>query len=456
MHAKTNTHRSRRRLRRTALGVVVAIACSACGPGTSNGAARSSATPLPKSSTSADAQEVSDLNGDGHRDVAFSSTAGTSDDGENYLAVVYGSKNGPNPKDRALFSAKKLGLTAQSLYQPYVSQPATGDLDGDGHPDVVAGSTAAVVWGGEKGPRPDSPTGKIQLPGKSKEYTQQPLAGDFDGDGHTDLATYRDIPKDGDTKAQLVVLHGPFTRDGKPTRTTYRSNPVGNDKINEIGWLTTGNADGGRATDLVVHRLDEEDTTSVLLAGGAKTDTGLSDKARHLPEGNQVVFGDFDGDGRQDTAVGNSGIPNDEDPDPKRNKGWVKVYYGKDPKTAHRITGGKVNQGFGVRLAPGDVDGDGKDDLAVQLSDSTGSHAKIQVLHGSADGLGSKPWRSTSRAAKGDPFTGEVLEAHDYTGDRKDEIAVVDSLYQDPKSHWWFTRGTDSDKAAFTTRGFTP
>jgi hypothetical protein len=100
------------------------------------------------------------------------------------------------------------------------------------------------------------------------------------------------------------------------------------------------------------------------------------------------------------------------------------------------------------------MDGDGKDDLAVQLSNFYGSGAKLQVLHGGAKGLDSKPWRSTSRKVPGDAWAGEIFDARDYDHDKRDEIAVVDSLYIDPKSHWWFTEGTAKNDAAFTTAGF--
>jgi len=468
MSTSPPAHRRSRRPFYVALGVAAAAGLTfttvgLAGQGGDNSANAASSSAVPQSKAHAP-QYADDLNGDGHFDEVFTSKTGTdTQDGDPYLGIVYGSKSGPDPDKRVLFSQKDLGIPdGAGPGLPSDSRPTSGDLDGDGHPDLIVGPDATVVWGGAKGPQKNSPISKIQLPhdhhGDNPAYQNQPLTGDFDGDGHIDLADVR-TSKDG-MHVKIAVLHGPFTRDGKPARSSERSNPLANDSIDEIGHLSTGDANGDKATDLVVHEVsDDEDSSSVLLTGGAKTDTGLSDEARKLPEGNEVTFGDFDGDKRQDMVVGNSGIPNDEDPDPKHVPGWIDVFYGKDPGTAHRIKGSKKGDGFGIGLTPADVDGDGHDDLAVELgTDFSAYHAAVQVLHGSAKGLGSKPWHSTKRAAPvpKDNFDAQLYHAADVNGDGKDEIGLVDCMYIDPKVGFWYTHGTKNDVAKFSTAKFKP
>ncbi|MEK8173723.1 hypothetical protein NKH77_46770 [Streptomyces sp. M19] len=91
----------------------------------------------------------------------------------------------------------------------------------------------------------------------------------------------------------------------------------------------------------------------------------------------------------------------------------------------------------------------------MQLSPTFyGYHTSFQTLHGGASSLGTEPWRSTRR--DGSEFGPELLRAQNCDGDGTAETVLVDSLYLDPKSHWWFTDGTDKDVASFTTTDFTP
>ncbi|MEK8173722.1 VCBS repeat-containing protein [Streptomyces sp. M19] len=226
--------------------------------------------------------EGPDLNGDGYSDVVFTTTYRAADEDRFLLAVVYGGKDGPDPDNRVLYTAKDLGMDKEPQPTELDDETTVADLDGDGHLDIVVGGSAAVVWGGPDGPRPDSEIGGIKLPHASAyAYEQQPLAGDFDGDGHADLITHRTDSADGEVHSPLVVLHGPFERDGSAAATAERPNPRADGTVDQIGWLTTGDSDGDKATDVVVHDVsDDEDSSSTLLTGGADTDTGLSDSDR--------------------------------------------------------------------------------------------------------------------------------------------------------------------------------
>ncbi len=161
--------------------------------------------------------------------------------------------------------------------------------------------------------------------------------------------------------------------------------------------LLLGDADGDRAADLAVY--DSPYDPPLLLTGGADTPSGLSDKPQRLPAGESVAFGDFDGDGRRDIAVGQSFVdPYDEEETPYR-RGQVRIAYGKEPGTWVTVEGGAPQEGFGTRLGAGDFDGDGCDDLAVQLTrKKEAADARFAVLHGGSDhGLASEPWRTVRR-----------------------------------------------------------
>jgi len=418
---------------------------------------------------------AADLDGDGHPDEVFTSNRGPVHTSRRpYLAVAYGTGKGPDGEDRAVFPGKRLGLRPQDTTDD--PRPATADLDGDGHPEVVAGPGARVVWGGPHGPRRGSPVGRVRLPRDFGSYQQAPVAGDFDGDGHMDLATFTVHGRNLERPGAIVVLHGPFRRTGSrggardavPARTTERKPPeVGHAPV-VLGSLSAGDAEGDQATDLVAREEgdnsppDEEAKATFLFPGGAKsggqTGGGLG-RPRRLPASNDVAFGDFDGDGRRDIAVGNSGTVQPDEEMHHDVQGSITVYYGRHPHTAHRIEGGPRSGGFGRRLRAADVDGDGRDDLAVDITGIWGGGKGVQVLHGAAEGLGSTPWHHTFRSSRaaGDPDNAEngmLYDARDYDGDGKDELAVTDNRWQGPKIAWWFTDGTAHDDSAFTTTRF--
>ena len=407
-----------------------------------------------------------DFDGDGHPDAALDVPAGNGDVYETgRIALVRGSADGLRPEQRKVFTPKDFRLPEHDGMSGGPSGPTVADLDGDGHPDLVAGASAHVQWGGPDGPDPDNPPARIRLPhvgegqspikGKGNGfYTDPPVAGDFDGDGHTDLATYFT----GQEKRRLVVLHGPFTRTGEPARTSERADPDprGVGTVVDLR-LIAAEVTGDRAADLLVHEPGEPGTP-LLLTGGADTRTGLGKEAERLPKGENIAVGDFDGDHRTDIAFGDSGIP-DEEGEPADRKGTVTIRYGKAPEAPVVIEGGTRKGGFGIGLIAGDFNGDGCDDLAVQrANDRVGNSGSVDILRGgSSPGLGSDPWRHLHRsrhASEPDPvgrqdWSGGPVGAADFDGDKRDELVVSTGYQPDHGRDWWIVDGSGKNMTSF-------
>ncbi|MGA5223986.1 FG-GAP and VCBS repeat-containing protein [Streptomyces koyangensis] len=383
-----------------------------------------------------------DLDGDGFGELVYEESA---DPDGFQVVVVPGSARGPVVGRTTVLNREELGVpdSVQSIDDTW--RPTVADLDGDGHLDLVVSGDARVVWGGPDGPRADSPRGRVPLPGAP--YHTVPVAGDVDGDGHLDLVAYRFSAKN----PALVVLKGPFQRSGAPADTAEIPTPV-----NEAAFpaLLLGDANGDRAADLAVY--DSPYDPPLLLTGGADTPSGLSAEPERLPAGESVAFGDFDGDGRRDIAVGQSFVdPYDDEETPYR-RGRLHLAYGKEPGTWVTMEGGAPQEGFGTWLAAGDFDGDGCDDLAVQLTrKKEAADARFAVLHGGSEhGLASEPWRTFRRTVAEPsgpvdegPVDGSLFAAADWDGDGQAELALFGG------GHWWFTDGTDRDKASFVEPG---
>ncbi|MGP4043273.1 FG-GAP repeat domain-containing protein [Streptomyces sp. 2A115] len=413
-------------------------------------------------------KDPDDINGDGYRDLMVPVPVGER------VAVVHGSAKGLDPSIRTVYSRRDLGLPdppEEVAPGNPVAPDTVADLDGDGFPDFVtsvmgeivedrnisAARTAPyVTWGGPDGPTEGAEATPVRLPqSASKLGLESVVRGDFDGDGHHDLAA---SAKNG---SSLVVLYGPFTRSGAPARTDTGL-PASD------GSLVADDIDPSgkpRATSLLFHADgDGEQSGNTLYP--ARPGTGLSANAKQLRPGNARAFGDFDGDGVRDVAIGDSGGRNDEpgyETEGPEVGGSLAVYPGSGgAPVTYRLP--KAPEGATTDYGPGgyvaaDPDGDGRDGILVATYEGAtliDGDKRIPVLReGPAKANGKKTpakWRHARPAG-----------AADFNNDGKDELilhwatGVLFGLYGQNPTHWWITDGTTSrDQATFTTTGFAP
>jgi hypothetical protein len=169
--------------------------------------------------------------------------------------------------------------------------------------------------------------------------------------------------------------------------------------------------------------------------------------------GSSLAAGDFNGDGRDDLAIGAPFVFSTETGE--THPAVVYVVYGtalglegdEDPKADFQVLLQGVDNidgipddgdGFGSSLTSGDFNGDGKDDLAIGVpNESVGTiegAGGVEVIYGSSSGLSATSpradqfWTQNSAdiergAEVGDSF-GRSVTSGDFNNDGKDDLAI--------------------------------
>jgi hypothetical protein len=268
--------------------------------------------------------------------------------------------------------------------------PPSADFNGDGVSDLAAGAptdsvrgqdaagAVNVLYGTSAGlsPRDDqqftqASAGVLDVPERNDRFGATLATGDFDGDGYADLAV--GVPGEGRAGREhagvVQILHG--SRNGLVAR-------------GELGFWQ------GRSG----------------VKGTLEAENGF---------GSALVAGDFDGDRRDDLAIG---TPLDS-VGGRHAAGAVNVFYGSrsgltargdqlwtlDTAQIKGLAGASFR--FGWTLAAGELSGNGRDDLAIGIPGARISGQReagaVTVLYGRSGGLSSVDdlWSQDARGIKG-------------------------------------------------------
>jgi hypothetical protein len=188
-------------------------------------------------------------------------------------------------------------------------RPLAGDFNGDGRHDVAllrqepGWSTLPVAFAAGDGNWSIANGGIPDFAAWAVESGVQPLAGDFDGDGRTDVALLRQTP--GWTTLPVAFADGTggwsITNAGIGDFAAWATEPGVS--------VLVGDFDGDRRSDVgLLRRSPGWGSMPVAFAAGGGnwtvTNGAVGDFAVWATEdGVQPILGDFDGDGRDDVAL---------------------------------------------------------------------------------------------------------------------------------------------------------
>lgn len=352
----------------------------------------------------------------------FVSTAGDVDlDG--YADVMIGDRFHNGHRGRVyVFSGKGcdtlLVLTGETQGDELGQVSGGGDLNGDGHPDLIVG---AEKYGADD-------RGRVYVFSGLNGDTLAVFTGASPNDGLGTVSFAGDVNADG--CADLLIGAGSFSGTGPgmayviagctwDTLFVFNGGPAGKTFGDRLSGA--GDVDDDGHDDLIIG--DIYDYANGSDAGCAYVFSGLDGDTlfvfRGAAAGDQLGVvsgaGDVSGDGHADLIVGARGSDANGS-----NAGRAYVFSGVDGDTLYTFDGEELGDLFGERLSGvGDVNSDGTPDIVIGSPIWGGSRGRVYVFSGASGA----PLAILSGEAGGDQFH-EVSTAGDVDGDNRPELLV--------------------------------
>ncbi|MEN9684459.1 MAG: hypothetical protein RLZZ28_245, partial [Bacteroidota bacterium] len=342
---------------------------------------------------------IADLDGDGKADIIVGSNSTT--------ISIYRNTGTAGSITAASFSAK-LDLTAGNATERAI---AVGDVDGDGKPDLVTtnyNDNNISVFKNTSTSGNISFASKVDFDAGILSYLYGIAIGDLDGDGKPDI-----VVSQGGT-ANVVSVYRNTATTGSISSSSFAAKSVLSSSISNPKSVVLRDVDGDGKLDIITANNNLSGTVTILRNTSSSGSISVAAKvdlsAASYPF--SLAVDDLDGDGKPDIAVGND-----------NSSGPVSIFRNTSSSGsvsfASKVDFTSGNRALSIDI--GDIDGDGKPDMAVgNYGSNTLSVFKNTATSGSIT--------SGSFAAKVDYTTAsgpEAVAIGDLDGDNVNDIAVA-------------------------------
>ncbi|MBP6881239.1 MAG: FG-GAP repeat protein [Candidatus Pacebacteria bacterium] len=383
---------------------------------------------------------VGDFNADGNNDLSVGAYGYNSNQGRVY--IFYG-----GAYKTETVSGADVTLTGGAT-SDYFGSLTVGDFNADGKDDIAVGAfgynggifsgqgRVYIFYGGAMISE-GTAGADITITGEttSNAFGSSLSTGNLNADGKDDLVVGARNYSSGTGRAYIFYGGSIITENASGADVTLTGESSSNNFGSYVAKGSDLNADG--KDDLVVSAVGYNSSQGrvYIFYGGAMSsenasgaDITLTGEATGEQFGYYHVVGDWDNDNKNDLAVSANAY--------NTTQGRVYIFYGDNLATKNAsaadmiLTGETTSNHFGVSLASGDLNADGKDDLAAGASLYGTSRGRVYVFYG-------KNLRTTSvthadviiNGQKTGIKFGEVLALGDLSGNGVNDLIVGASAY---------------------------
>jgi formylmethanofuran dehydrogenase subunit C len=365
-----------------------------------------------------------DLNADGKVDLIVGIYTYSSNTGRAYIFY----NDGSIPTTAATADVTITGNATNDLFGDTLT---TGDLNADGKVDLIVGAynyssntgRAYIFYNDGSIPTAAS-SADVTITGEANSSFGSSLTtGDLNADSKTDLIVGAYWYSSVTGRAYIFYNDGSIPTTAATADVTITGNAT-NDQFGKS--LTTGDLNADSKVDLIAGAYAYSSGTGrayifyndgSIPTTAATADVTITGNATNDLFGYTLTTGDLNVDGKTDLIVGAYGYSS--------NRGRVYMYTFNDAATA----GGATNDNFGYAMTSGDFNTDGKTDLVVGAYGYSSSTGRAYIFFGGSTIDTSVSSADITITGEASSYFGSALTTGDLNADGKVDLAVGSYLY---------------------------